>query len=73
MGQTEWVDHPDNPLIGPGPPESWDSGGHWLHGVVYDWSTCHMWFAPLWLADVGSEPYTDLRQLKRSNMQVDLE
>jgi len=25
MGQTEWVDDPNNPLIGPGASGSWDS------------------------------------------------
>jgi len=43
-GQTEWVDHPDNPLIGPGAPGSWDSRGHYLPEVVFDGTTYHMWF-----------------------------
>jgi len=44
MGQTEWVDHPDNPLIGPGEPGSWDATGHQLTMVVFDGSIYHMWF-----------------------------
>lgn len=45
MGQTEWVDHPDNPLIGPGAPGSWDSRGHYMPEVVFDGTTYHMWFS----------------------------
>jgi len=45
MGQTEWVDHPDNPLIGQGDPGSWDSRGHYMPVVVFDGTTYHMWFA----------------------------
>ena len=44
MAQTEWTDHPDSPLIGPGEPGEWDDGGHWLSHVVFDGSIYHMWF-----------------------------
>jgi predicted GH43/DUF377 family glycosyl hydrolase len=53
VAQTEWVEHPDNPLIGPGPPGSWDSRGHWLSEVVFDGSIYHMWYEGL-EEDVGS-------------------
>jgi len=45
MGQTEWVQWPGNPIIGPGEPGSWDEGGHWLSNVIFDGSTYHMWFS----------------------------
>jgi predicted GH43/DUF377 family glycosyl hydrolase len=45
MGQTEWIDHPYNPLFGPGGPGSWDRDGHYMPAVVFDGTTYHMWFA----------------------------
>ena len=42
--QTEWIDHPDNPVIGPGEPGSWDDGDRSVTGVVYDGSMYHMIF-----------------------------
>jgi len=45
MGQTEWVQWPGNPIVGPGAPGSWDEGGHWLSNVIFDGSTYHMWFS----------------------------
>jgi len=53
MAQTEWLEHPDSPVLGPGPPGSWDSRGHWLSEVVFDGSIYHMWFEGL-EEDVGS-------------------
>ena len=47
VGQTEWVQHPDNPIIEPGEPGAWDDGGHYVNDVVFDGSTYHMWFAGL--------------------------
>jgi predicted GH43/DUF377 family glycosyl hydrolase len=42
--QTEWVDHPDNPVIGPGEPGSWDDEDRSVTGVVWDGSMYHMIF-----------------------------
>jgi predicted GH43/DUF377 family glycosyl hydrolase len=44
MGQTEWTIHPDNPVIDPGPPGSWDD--HWRVplAVHFDGSIYHLWF-----------------------------
>ena len=27
MAETEWVEDPDNPILGPGEPGAWDDGG----------------------------------------------
>ena len=43
--QTEWVDHPDNPVIGVDDPGSWAPGGLWVTAVVHDGTTYHMWFS----------------------------
>lgn len=61
--QTDWVEHPDNPVLGPGAPGSWDAGGHWLHEVVFDGSMYHMWFTGIeaggdWW-DIGHATSTD--------------
>ncbi len=45
MAQTEWVQHPDNPIIGPGEPGAWDARGHQIYSVVFDGSVYHMSFA----------------------------
>ncbi len=34
MGQTEWVQHPDNPVIEPGDPGPWDDSGPWIGAVI---------------------------------------
>jgi hypothetical protein len=44
VAQTEWVDHPDNPVIGVDDPGSWAPGGLWVSSVVYDGAIYHMWF-----------------------------
>ncbi|HSL16961.1 MAG TPA: hypothetical protein VLB51_03555 [Methylomirabilota bacterium] len=49
--QTDWVDHPDNPVLGPGEPGAWDEGGRRLGTVILVDSTFHMWF-------LGSSPDT---------------
>lgn len=36
LGQTEWVDHPDNPIY----------EGSYLSAVVFDGTTYHMWASP---------------------------
>ena len=44
LAQTEWVDYPDNPVIGPGGPGEWDEDGRDVLGVVFDGSTYHLFF-----------------------------
>ena len=44
IGQTEWVDDPENPVIGVDDPGEWASGGAWVNTVMYDGTTYHMWF-----------------------------
>ena len=44
MGQTEWVEHPDNPVIGPGDSGEWDSGYRDVACVVSDGSMYHLFF-----------------------------
>ncbi len=44
MGQTEWVQYPDNPVIGPGDPGEWDSGFRQVVNVVSDGSMYHLYF-----------------------------
>jgi hypothetical protein len=61
--QTEWVEDPSNPIVGPGEPGSWDAGGHWLDEVVFDGSMYHMWFTGIeangdWW-DIGHATSTD--------------
>ena len=41
--QTEWVEYPDNPVIGPGDPGAWDAGGHSAGSVLFDGELYHMW------------------------------
>ena len=43
MGQTEWTDYPDNPVIGAGEPGAWDADGRTSGTVILDGSTFHMW------------------------------
>jgi predicted GH43/DUF377 family glycosyl hydrolase len=43
--QTEWVEHPDNPVIGPGEPGAWDGQGHSAGTVLSDGERYHMWMA----------------------------
>ena len=45
MGQTEWVQHPDNPIVGPGEPGAWDEGGRSATTVLFDGLIYHMWFS----------------------------
>ena len=42
--QTEWVEHPDNPVIDTGPPGSWDDYGRFPLAVHFDGSVYHLWF-----------------------------
>jgi predicted GH43/DUF377 family glycosyl hydrolase len=44
MGQTEWIDDPDNPVLEAGEPGAWDAAGRYVEGVVWDGSTYHMIF-----------------------------
>jgi predicted GH43/DUF377 family glycosyl hydrolase len=44
MGQTVWVEDPENPAIGPGDTGSWDVGGPWARSVVFDGTTYHLYF-----------------------------
>ena len=44
VGQTVWEPYPDNPILGPGPPGSWDDGGRAVISVLFDGVTYHMWF-----------------------------
>ena len=50
VAQTEWVDYPANPVLGPGDSGSWDEGGRWIGAVVLVDSTFHMWYVG-WNAD----------------------
>jgi hypothetical protein len=51
--QTEWFDYLNNPVLGPGDPGRWDSGGRFPGAVVFVDGTYHMYF-------VGwDEPPTD--------------
>ncbi len=45
LAQTEWVQHPDNPIIGLGEPGEWDDGGRADPSVLFDGAVYHMWFA----------------------------
>ena len=44
MGQTEWVEYPDNPVIEPGESGSWNAGGNWGTAAIFDGSMYHLWF-----------------------------
>jgi hypothetical protein len=44
VAQTEWTDHPDNPVIGVDDPGPWAPGGAWVSSVLYDGAIYHMWF-----------------------------
>ncbi len=44
LAQTEWVQYPDNPVIGPGEPGSWDDGGRWVVSVIRVDDTYHLWY-----------------------------
>ena len=39
FGQTFWVAHPHNPILGPGDPGEWDAGGRAATTVISDGST----------------------------------
>ena len=63
MAQTEWVQYPDNPIVGPGDPGAWDEGGHFVHSVVFDGTMYHMWFTGVdesgGLSDIGHATSAD--------------
>jgi predicted GH43/DUF377 family glycosyl hydrolase len=42
--QTEWVEHPDNPVIGLGEPGEWDDDMRAVLAVHFDGSVYHLWF-----------------------------
>ena len=42
--QTEWVEHPDNPILGVGEPGAWDDGGRWVVSVIRVDETYHLWY-----------------------------
>jgi len=44
LAQTEWVDHPDNPILGVGEPGAWDDGGRWVVSVIRVDETYHLWY-----------------------------
>ncbi len=44
VGQTVWEHDPNNPIIVPGPPGSWDAGGHGAATALFDGLVYHMWF-----------------------------
>ncbi len=44
MGQTEWVDDPNNPVIGPGDAGPWDVNGPWARAGVFDGTEYHLYF-----------------------------
>lgn len=45
LAQTEWVDHPQSPVIEFGDIGSWAPGGALVSSVVFDGTTYHMWFS----------------------------
>ena len=45
LAQTEWVQHPDNPVLGPGEPGAWDAGSRITSTVLIVDDTYHMWFS----------------------------
>jgi predicted GH43/DUF377 family glycosyl hydrolase len=45
VGQTRWIYHPDNPVVPPGDPGSWDDGARIATSVLFDGAVYHMWFA----------------------------
>ena len=63
LAQTEWVEYPDNPVIGPGEPGAWDAGGHSAGTVVFDGSVYHMFLEGYddsgALADIGHATSAD--------------
>jgi hypothetical protein len=44
VAQTEWVDHPDNPVVGIDDVGPWAPLGVPISAVVFDGATYHMWF-----------------------------
>jgi predicted GH43/DUF377 family glycosyl hydrolase len=44
LAQTEWVQYPDNRVIGPGEPGAWDGVARTAGSVILVGSTYHMWF-----------------------------
>ena len=44
LGQTEWTDHPDNPVVETDDVGPWAPGGASVSTVIFDGATYHMWF-----------------------------
>ena len=44
LAQTEWVDHPVNPVIEAEDVGPWSPGELWANAVVYDGTKYHLWF-----------------------------
>jgi predicted GH43/DUF377 family glycosyl hydrolase len=44
MGQSEWTDHPDNPVIDFDEAGSWASEGLWVNAALFDGTNYHAWF-----------------------------
>jgi predicted GH43/DUF377 family glycosyl hydrolase len=44
MGQTEWTEYPDNPVVETDDFGPWAPGGGSVSAVVFDGATYHMWF-----------------------------
>jgi predicted GH43/DUF377 family glycosyl hydrolase len=63
VAQTEWVKHPDNPVINPGEPGEWDDGGRLPLAVHFDGAVYHLWFVGNntgWgLGDIGHATSSD--------------
>ena len=63
IAQTEWTDHPDNPVIGLGEPGEWDDGGRIPLAVHFDSSSFHLWFLGIKTGegpgDIGHATSTD--------------
>ena len=45
LAQTEWVQYPDNPVLGLGEPGGWDDSSRSAGSVILVGSTYHMWFS----------------------------
>jgi hypothetical protein len=63
IAQTEWTDHPENPVIGLGEPGEWDDGGRIPLAVHFDSSSFHLWFLGIKTGegpgDIGHATSTD--------------
>ncbi len=45
QAQIQWSEHPGNPVMDFGPPDSWDAGTVFLPSVIKDGDTLKMWYA----------------------------